>query len=38
MDMLRSGLDACPWGLNGYGFGHYIVGSPGNAVLALARY
>ena len=20
MDMIRSGLDACPWGLNGYGF------------------
>jgi hypothetical protein len=38
MDMIRSGLDACPWGLNGYGFDPYIVGSPGNAVLALARY
>jgi len=38
MDVIRSGLDACPWGLNGYGFDHYIVGSPGNAVLALARY
>jgi hypothetical protein len=38
MDVIRSGLDACPWGLNGYGFDHYIVGSPGNAVFALARY
>jgi Sulfotransferase family len=38
MDVIRSGLDACPWGLNGYGFDPYIVGSPGNAVLALARY
>lgn len=38
MDVIRSGLDACPWGLNGYGFDQYIVGSPGNAVLALARY
>jgi hypothetical protein len=38
MDMIRSGLDACPWGLNGYGFDPYIGGSPGNAVLALARY
>ena len=38
MDMIRSGLDACPWGLTGYGFDQYIVGSPGNAVLALARY
>jgi hypothetical protein len=38
MDVIRSGLDACPWGLNGYGFDQYIVGSPGNAVMALARY
>jgi hypothetical protein len=38
MDMIRSGLDACPWGLNGYGFDQYIGSSPGNAVLALARY
>jgi Sulfotransferase family len=37
MDVIRSGLDACPFGLNGYGFDQYIVGSPGNAVLALAR-
>jgi hypothetical protein len=38
MDVIQSGLDACPWGLNGYGFDEYIVGSPGNSVLALARY
>jgi hypothetical protein len=38
MDVIRSGLDTCPWGLNGYGFDAYIGGSPGNAVLALARY
>jgi protein-tyrosine sulfotransferase len=38
MDVIRSGIDACPWGLNGYGFDPYIVGSPGNTVLALARY
>lgn len=38
MDMIQSGIDACPWGLTGYGFDQYIVGSPGNAVLALARY
>jgi hypothetical protein len=38
MDVIQSGLDACPWGLTGYGFDQYIVGSPGNAVLALARY
>lgn len=38
MDVIRSGLDACPFGLNGYGFDQYIVGSPGNSVMALARY
>ena len=38
MDMISSGLEACPWGLNGYGFDRYIAESPGNAVLALARY
>jgi len=38
MDVISSGLEACPWGLNGYGFDPYIAGSPGNAVMALARY
>jgi hypothetical protein len=38
MDMIASGLDASPWGLAGYGFDQYISESPGNAVLALARY
>jgi hypothetical protein len=36
--MISSGLEACPWGLNGYGFDQYIADSPGNAVMALARY
>ena len=38
MDVIASGLEACPWGLTGYGFDQYIAGSPGNAVMALARY
>jgi protein-tyrosine sulfotransferase len=38
MDMIRSGIEACPWGLTGYGFDQYVAGSPGNVVLALARY
>ena len=38
MDMIRSGIEACPWGLTGYGFDQYAGGSPGNAVMALARY
>ncbi len=38
MDVIASGLAACPWGLNGYGFDPYIATSPGNSVLALARF
>jgi len=38
MDMIRSGIEACPWGLTGYGFDPYVGASPGNAVMALARY
>ena len=38
MDMIRSGIEACPWGLNGYGFDQYIGVSPGNEVHALSRY
>lgn len=38
MDVIASGIEACPWGLSGYGFDPYIAASPGNSVLALARY
>ena len=38
MDVIASGIEACPWGLSGYGFDHYIAETPGNAVLALARF
>lgn len=38
MDMIASGIEACPWGLRNYGFDSYIAASPGNTVLALARY
>jgi sulfotransferase family protein len=38
MDVISSGLEACPWGLNGYGFDPYIADTPGNAVMALARF
>jgi Sulfotransferase family len=37
MDMIASGLEACPFGLSGYGFEPYDATSPGNTVLALAR-
>lgn len=38
MDLIASGLEACPWGLKGFGFDSYAAGSPGNGVLALARF
>jgi protein-tyrosine sulfotransferase len=38
MDMIASGIEACPWGVAGYGFDPYIAASPGNIMLALARY
>jgi hypothetical protein len=38
MDVIASGMEACPWGLNGYGFDPYIAETPGNAVFALARF
>lgn len=38
MDMIASGLEACPWGLNGYGFEPYIAETPGNTVFSLARF
>jgi hypothetical protein len=38
MDVIASGIEACPWGLTGYGFEPYITSTPGNMVLALARF
>jgi hypothetical protein len=38
MDVIASGMEACPWGLNGYGFDPYIAETPGNTVFALARF
>jgi protein-tyrosine sulfotransferase len=38
MDVIASAIEACPWGLHGYGFEPYIAATPGNMVLALARY
>jgi Sulfotransferase family len=38
MDVVASGIEACPWGLRGYGFDPYIASTPGNAVWALARF
>jgi len=38
MDMIASGIEACPWGLNGYGFDPYAANAPGNSVHALAHF
>jgi hypothetical protein len=38
MDVIASGIEACPWGVSGYGFDPYIAATPGNVVLALARF
>jgi hypothetical protein len=38
MDVIASGIEACPWGLNGYGFDPYIASTPGNMVWALASF
>ena len=38
MDVVASGIEACPWGLNGFGFDSYADGSPRNSVKALAQF
>ena len=38
MDVIGSGIEAAPWGLNGYGFEPYVGASPGNSVAALGSY
>jgi len=38
MDVISSGVEACPWGLNGYGFEPYIAVTPGNSITALANF
>jgi Sulfotransferase family len=38
MDMIASGIEACPWGLTGFGFEPYAAMSPGNSVQALAQF
>lgn len=37
-DFIASALEACPWGLAGFGFDPYARDHPGNTILALARY
>lgn len=35
MDVVVSAVEACPWGLSGYGFDQYAAGSQGNSVAAV---
>jgi hypothetical protein len=37
-DVIASALEACPWGISGFGFDNYIRDTPNNSVVALARY
>ncbi|HEY1701024.1 MAG TPA: sulfotransferase [Trebonia sp.] len=38
MDLIGSGIEASPWGLDGYGFENYVARFPGNSVTAIAQY
>lgn len=38
MDTIASGIEASPWGFQGYGYGPYVSATPGNFVAALANY
>jgi hypothetical protein len=38
MDVIASGIEMCPWGLNGFGFSSYAAQHPGNSVEAIAAY
>jgi hypothetical protein len=38
MDVVASGVEATPWGLNGYGFAEFAIRHPGNSVAAISNY
>ncbi|MGO9873607.1 MAG: sulfotransferase family protein [Acidimicrobiia bacterium] len=38
MDFVMSGIEASPWGLDGFGFPQFAAASPTNAVVALVAY
>jgi hypothetical protein len=38
MDVVASGIEACPWGVTRYGFDPYVAKYPGNNVAAIANY
>jgi protein-tyrosine sulfotransferase len=38
MDVIASGVEACPWGLQRYGFDPFVAQHPGNSVAAVGSY
>lgn len=38
MDVIASGVEACPWGVHRYGFDPYVAQNPGNNVAAIGSY
>lgn len=38
MDVIASGVEACPWGLQRYGFDQFVAQYPGNSVAAVGSY
>lgn len=38
MDVIASGVEACPWGVHRFGFDSYVAQYPGNSVAAIGAY
>jgi hypothetical protein len=38
MDVIASGVEACPWGLHRFGYDPYVAQFPGNSVAAIGAY
>lgn len=38
MDVIASGVEACPWGLSRFGYDPYVAQYPGNSVAAIGAY
>ena len=38
MDVIASGVEACPWGLHRFGYDQFVARHPGNSVAAIADY
>lgn len=38
MDVIASGVEACPWGLSRFGFDSFVAQNPGNNVAAIGSY